>query len=51
MTDAWLTKTDIAPAIKKAGIRQRKTCSLAYHRTKANDSKTGFLRGNNSTGR
>ncbi len=29
-TDAWDTKTAMAPAIKKAGIRQVKTCFLAY---------------------
>ena len=29
-TDAWETKTAIAPAIKNAGIRQVSTCSRAY---------------------
>src|SRR5665647_70784 len=30
-TEPWLTKTDITPAIKNAGSRQRITCSRAYH--------------------
>jgi hypothetical protein len=38
MTAAWLTKTPIAPAMKKAGIRQRSTCSRAYHLTRWRDS-------------
>lgn len=29
-TTSFFTKTDIAPAIKKAGKRQVRTCSLAY---------------------
>jgi hypothetical protein len=29
-TEAWETKTAIAPAMKKAGIRQVRTCSRAY---------------------
>jgi hypothetical protein len=30
ITDSWLMKTEIAPAIRNAGIRQRITCSCAY---------------------
>jgi hypothetical protein len=34
-TEAWLTKTEITPAIKNAGRRQRITCSRAYHFTRS----------------
>lgn len=29
ITDCWLTKTEMAPAMKKAGMRQNSTCSRA----------------------
>ena len=45
-----LTKTDMAPAIKKVGIRQSRTCSLAYHLTKAKASNMGFLNGKSFNG-
>ena len=40
MTEAWLTKTLIAPAMKKAGTRQRSTWSRAYSCSIANDSRS-----------
>jgi len=45
MTEAWLKKTEMAPAMKKAGTRQSSTCSRAYHCTRASDSKIGPLKG------
>ena len=44
ITEALLTKTDMAPAMKKAGIRQRRTCSRAYHLTNARASKIALLK-------
>jgi hypothetical protein len=38
ITEAWLTNTTIAPAMKKAGMRQSRTCSCAYHFVNARDS-------------
>ncbi len=38
ITEAWLTKTTMAPAIKKAGMRQKRRCSLAYHLVNASAS-------------
>src|SRR4030043_1035653 len=35
ITDAWLTKTEITPAIKNAGRRHKITCSRAYHFTRS----------------
>jgi len=44
ITDALLTKTAIAPAMKKAGTRQRRTCSRAYHLVNASASKIALLK-------
>ncbi len=40
ITAAWLTKTPIAPAMKKAGTRQSRTCSRAYHLASWNASSS-----------
>ena len=40
ITEAWLTKTQIAPAMKKAGTRHSSTCSRAYQRVRARASCT-----------
>jgi len=45
MTDAWLKKTEMAPAIKNAGTRHNSTCSRAYHCTRAMASKMGPPKG------
>jgi hypothetical protein len=44
MTAAWDTKQAMAPAMKKAGTRQRITCSWAYHFARARDSITAPLK-------
>lgn len=43
ITDALLTKTTIAPAMKKAGTRQSRTCSRAYHLVRASASIRALL--------
>jgi hypothetical protein len=50
MTDSWLTNTD-GPAMKKAGTRQRSTCSCAYHFTRWSASKTALSNLGMPTGR
>ena len=40
---AWLTKTPMAPAIKNAGTRQRRTCSRAYQRLSWSDSMSALM--------
>src|SRR4030065_1501132 len=42
-TDAWLTKTEITPAIKNAGRRHRITCSRAYHFTRSSVATIAVL--------
>src|SRR4030042_4239655 len=44
ITEALLTKTHIAPAMKKAGTRQSNTCSRAYHLVNASASKIAPLK-------
>lgn len=51
ITEALLTKTTIAPAIKKAGTRQSRTCSRAYHLVKASASIIALLNPVCSTGK
>ena len=41
-TVPWPIKTAITPAIKKAGIRQSRTCSLVYHLSSINASETAL---------
>ena len=38
ITAVWLTNTPMAPAMKNAGTRQRRTCSRAYHLASLNAS-------------
>ena len=51
MTEAWLTKTPMAPAMKKAGTRHSSTCSWAYHLISASDSKIALLKRGHSIGK
>lgn len=44
ITEDLLTKTDIAPAMKRAGTRQSRTCSRAYHFVNARASKIALLK-------
>ena len=50
ITAFWLTKTAITPAMKKAGTRQSKTCSCAYHFASANASYSAPLKDSFSMG-
>jgi hypothetical protein len=51
MTDARLMKTPMAPAMKNAGTRHRKTCSRAYHLTNSNASVTALSKRGIRTGK
>src|SRR4030042_5002746 len=42
LTEAWLTNTPIAPAMKNAGTRHSSTCSRAYHFTSSNASRSAL---------
>src|SRR4030042_3917797 len=51
ITEAWLTKTEIAPAMKNAGTRHKSTCSLAYHFDKIKDCIMALSKRDIPTGR
>ncbi|EKD34155.1 MAG: hypothetical protein ACD_75C02447G0001 [uncultured bacterium] len=51
ITEAWLTKTPIAPAMKKAGTRQSRTCSRAYHLTRWKASRMALSKRTEPIGR
>jgi hypothetical protein len=44
ITDPWLTKTEITPAMKNAGRRHNITCSLAYHLTRSRVAAIAVLK-------
>ncbi|OPZ05954.1 MAG: Na(+)-translocating NADH-quinone reductase subunit F [Alphaproteobacteria bacterium ADurb.BinA305] len=48
ITAAWLTKTPMAPAMKKAGTRHSSTCSRAYQRARCRASETAPVNRPNS---
>src|SRR4030042_1074856 len=50
ITEAWLTNTPIAPAMKNAGTRHRSTCSRAYHFTSSNASRSALSNRGTPTG-
>ena len=51
MTEPWLTKTAITPAMKKAGSRQRMTCSRAYHRARSSVASMAVMKRSLPSGR
>src|SRR3972149_4744369 len=51
ITDAWVTKTERAPARKRAGTRHRSTCSRAYHLRRWSASSTAPSNRGEPTGR
>jgi hypothetical protein len=43
-TEAWLTKTEITPAMKNAGRRHNIKCSRAYHFTRSSVAAIALLK-------